>query len=245
MNRMKLQSFSAIATLSIMATLAGCSEEAAPPRGAEACARQGEENAAKSRVFVFREEGALASRVEQKTREDGRETLLGETTLVTARVDCAVTLVEYVEIDPNGALVYADVSALDAQGHATRRMLLDPAHGAMFVQDEQGAAWAKIPTDAPWLYTGLSEDEAAFSLPMSPVAAWAALRAARGGGKARLVDGKTRRSVTTMSDQVVVENHGRERMVVLGSGWATGDASSVTSIERGANGRRVDSCGES
>lgn len=229
---MKLHSVvSALASLSILASIAGCSQN--ERTGGVACRDQREDGITNSATLVFHDGDSLTSRVEQTTREDGSMILRGDTTtLPRQNMDGATRVLEHVEIDPKGRLVYADVSAMDENGNTTRRMLLDAAHGAVFVQDNHGASWTKVETDEPWLYAGLSENDAAFELPTTAVAAWAALSAARASSKARIFDGGARRSASTTTDQLVVEKGDGERFVVLGDGFATGDEKNVTSLER-------------
>jgi len=227
---MKLHSVSALASLSILASIAGCSQNERP--SGVACRDQREDGITNSATLVFHDGDSLTSRVEQTTREDGSMILRGDTTLPRQKMNGATRVLEHVEIDPKGRLVYADVSAMDENGNTTRRMLLDAAHGAVFVQDDHGAAWTKVETDEPWLYAGLSKNDAAFALPTTAVAAWTALSAARSSSKARVFDGSARRSATTTTDQIVVEKGAGERFVVLGDGFATGDEKTVTSLER-------------
>jgi hypothetical protein len=227
---MKMHSVSALASLSILASIAGCSQN--ERSSGAACRDPREDGHSNSATLVFHDGDSLTSRVEQTTREDGSMILRGDTHLPRQKMSGATRVLEHVEIDAKGRLVYADVSAMDENGTTTRRMLLDAAHGAVFVQDNRGAAWTKVETDEPWLYGGLSENDAAFALPTTAVAAWAALSAARTSSKARIFDGSTRHAASTTIDQIVVEKTGSERFVVLGDGFATGDGKNLTSLER-------------
>lgn len=228
MHAMKTNSSSALTLLVFGFALAACVER--DPKGGSACNDSGDNGGANSAILVFHDGTGLQSRVEQTTRKDGSVVLRGDTTFAMTQQDKPATIIEHVEISPEGRLVYADVSALDANGNTSRRMLLDAAHGAVFVQDAKGAAWTRIEMDAPWLYTGLAGDTNEFELPVTAVSAWAALSAAKLGERIRMVDGSLRSSVTTTTDQIVVKNQFGEQIVVLGKGFATGDENGIRSL---------------
>lgn len=246
MNRMKAHSFSSLASL-LFVFAVGCSAQNRTehdPKGETACEARGESGDTNSAILVFHDGDSIKSRVEQTTRKDGSLILRGDTTLSKTHSGKYVLIRELVEINAKGRLVYADVSALDENGIPFRRMLLDAERGAVFVQDTKGASWTKVEMDAPWLYAGLTGETNTFELPLTAVAAWTALSAARTGERVRIVDGASRSSATTTADQIVVNNENGEQIIVLGEGFATGDAGSITSLER-ADEAGLKTCNES
>jgi hypothetical protein len=237
MNRMRMHWFSAPVTVALAGMLIGCSigGSASPEPRATACAGR---EAGAGQVFVFRDGAALASRVERTLNADGSEILRGETALADVHGSNAVRIFEHVEIGPNGRLVYADVSTVE-NGRQARRVLLDAARGAIFVHDASGAAWRKVPTDAPWMYAGVSTNSASFTLPPTVIAAWTVARAASGAESVRVIDASARASEPASRDQLVASEADGERVVVLDDTVATADAAFITSIERSPAPRAV------
>jgi hypothetical protein len=242
MSRLNMHSFPALVSLSIAAShLAGCDGGfAADDRHGKALAVScaGTEGQA-GMLFVFRDGTSLQSRVERNIRADGSESLRGETTLPDPQGKGVTRILEAVEIGADGRLRYADVSAVGPNGATLRRMLLDPARGAVLLQDGRGAFWHHVATDAPWLYAGLLDGADVGALPLTVVSAWVALRATEGGQGARVIDGARRFSQLAMRDQLVVAEEAGERVVVLDGGIATGNAEFVTSVQRAAPDRSL------
>jgi hypothetical protein len=224
---MKQKLFSALVVVALASSLlAGCggSDAQAPVAASSASACVDASARAGKHVYVFTGD-EVKSRVERASRSDGSEVLSGETTI--ARDAGTSKVIELVEIDREGRLVYADVSVITASG--ARRMLLDAARGMMFVQDAQRAAWQRVATDAPWVYAA-SEGQEALSLLPTPVSAWVAARAAEGGADVRMVDGARRTSALVARDQLVLETGEGERVAVAGSAAITLRGEFVTAI---------------
>ncbi|UQA58277.1 hypothetical protein [Polyangium aurulentum] len=227
---MKINLSSALVVMALSGSLgAGCGNGAPGSSSfgataSEACA--GAPGRAGKQVYVFAGD-ETQSRVERSLRADGSETISGETTL---RADAGrEKVIEFVEIDPTGHLVYADISVQEPSG-ASRRILLDAARGMVFVQDEQHAAWQRMPMDAPWVY-GTDQNDAAALLP-TPVSAWVAARATASAREVRVFDGARRATQLVASDQLIVEGDDGERVAVAGDAAITMNDDFVTSLGR-------------
>ena len=229
---MKIKLVSALVVMALSGSLgAGCGNGAPGPSSfgataSEACA--GALGRAGKQVYVFAGD-ETQSRVERSLRADGSETISGETTLRVA--SGREKVIEFVEIDRSGHLVYADLSVEEPSG-ASRRILLDAARGMMFVQDEQHAAWQRMPMDAPWVYGTNGDEEGTAALSPSPVSAWVAARATASAREVRFLDGARRASQLVASDQLIVEGDDGERVAVAGKASITMNADFVTSLGR-------------
>lgn len=204
--------FSALVSLTLLGSLlAGCGNdvETAPAKAfaSDACVRDGR---AGDHEYVFSAGSAQVARVVRHLRDDGSETLTGVSTLPRG------TLKEYAEIGADGRLVYADASYVDKSG-ANRSVIVDAANGMLYVDDAQGAAWHRMPKDAPWVIAGLTDERDAFMLERTPVSAWIAARAAKGSESLRIVDTQMRRGVVAAADQFVVEGEAGQRFIVTES----------------------------
>lgn len=227
---MKINLVSALVVMALSGSLgAGCgkgSPAQASASASESCA--GALGRAGKQVYVFAGD-ETQSRVERSLRADGSETISGETTLRVA--SGREKVIEFVEIDRSGHLVYADLSVEEPSG-ASRRILLDAARGMMFVQDEQHAAWQRMPMDAPWVYGTNGDEEGTAALSPSPVSAWVAARATASAREVRFLDGARRASQLVASDQLIVEGDDGERVAVAGKASITMNADFVTSLGR-------------
>jgi hypothetical protein len=229
MAQMKNNLWSALVVMALSGSLgAGCGNGAPGSASfgspaSEACA--GALGRAGKQVYVFAGD-ETQSRVERALRADGSETISGETTL-----RAAAGLEKVIEFDRSGHLVYADISVKEPQG-ASRRILLDAARGMMFVQDEQHAAWQRMPMDAPWVYGTNGSAEGTAALSPTPVGAWVAARATTSAREVRLIDGARRATQLVASDQLIVEGDDGERVAVAGDAAITMNAEFVTSLGR-------------
>lgn len=216
---------SALVSLSLLGSLlVGCGNAVEPASAralaSDSCVR---EDRAGDHEYVFSAGSAQVARVERQVRDDGSEALSGVSTSSRGK------LTEYAEIGADGRLVYADALFVGKNG-ATRRVLADAARGALYVQDAQGAAWHRMPTDAPWVLAGLSDEGDAFMLDRTPVSAWIAARAASASTKLRVVDAKLRQGVVAAADQFVVEGEAGQRFIVTESSAVSANGDFVTSL---------------
>lgn len=217
--------FSALVSLTLLSSLLmGCGNavETAPAKAtaSDVCVRDGQ---AGDHEYVFSAGSAQIARVVRSMRDDGSETLSGVSKVSRG------TLKEYAELAADGRLVYADVSFV-AENGAERRMLVDAARGAFYVQDARGAAWHRAPKDAPWVLAGLADEDGAFALGRAPVSAWIAARAAKASPDLRIIDAKLRQGVVAAADQVVVDGDAGERFVVTGSSAVAANDEFITSL---------------
>jgi hypothetical protein len=216
---------SALVSLTLFSSLlVGCGNavDTAPAKAtaSDVCARDGR---AGDHEYVFSAGSAQVARVVRSMRDDGSEKLTGFSKLSRG------TLTEYAEMGADGRLTYADVSYVGENG-AQRRVLVDAAHGAFYVQDAQGASWHRMPKDVPWVLTGLTDEDGAFMLDRTPVSAWIAARAAKASPSLRIIDAKLRHSVVAAADQYVVERDAAERLVVTGSSVISVNEEFITSL---------------
>lgn len=228
--------FSALVSLTLLGSLSlGCGNtiETAPTEAnaSDACVREGR---AGDHEYVFSAGSAPVARVIRSTRDDGSETLSSVTKSSHG------TLKEYAELAADGRLVYADISFI-AENGAERRMLVDAARGAFYVQDARGAAWHRSPKDAPWIIAGLMDEDGAFALGRAPVSAWIAARAAKTSPNLRILDAKLRQGVVVPADQFVVDGDAGERFIVAGSSAISANDEFITSLgdDASANPTRV------
>ncbi len=216
---------SALVSLTLLGTLSvGCGNavETAPAKAnsSEACVREGQ---AGDHEYVFSAGSAQVARVVRHVRNDGSETLTGATTLSRGK------LTEYAEIGADGRLVYADASFTHANG-MTRRVLVDAARGAFYVQDARGSAWHRMPTDAPWVLANLADEGGAFLLDRTPVGAWIAARAASVSNDLRVIDATLRQSSLAAADQFVVTGENGQRFVITSKSALTANDEFITGI---------------
>lgn len=160
--------------------------------------------------YVFSAGSAQIARVVRSLRNDGSETLSGVSKVSRG------TLTEYAELASNGQLVYAHASFVDAKG-TQRRLLVDAKAGLFYVEDAEGAVWHRLPTDAPWVVAGITNEAAKFAIEASPVSAWIAAKAAKNNANLRIIDAKSRDSFLAVADQYVVDGDADERFIVTGS----------------------------
>lgn len=216
---------SALVSLTLLGSfLMGCGNavETAPAKVtvSDACMRDGR---AGDHEYVFSAGTAQVARVVRSMRDDGYETLSGVSKLSRG------TLTEYAELAADGRLIYADALFVGENG-TQRRVLVDAAHGAFYVQDARGAAWHRMPQDAPWVIAGLADEGGAFALDRTPVSAWIAARAAKASPNLRIVDAKLRQGVVAMADQYVVDGDAGERLIVAGSSAVSANDEFITSL---------------
>lgn len=173
--------------------------------------------------YVFSAGSAQVARVVRSLRNDGSETLSGVSKVSRG------TLTEYAELAPNGQLVYAHASFVDANG-TQRRLLVDAKVGLFYVEDAEGAVWHRLPTDAPWVVAGITNEAAKFALEASPVSAWIAAKAAKNNPNLRIIDAKSRSSFLAVADQYVVDGDADERFIVTGSSAITANDEFIASL---------------
>lgn len=204
---------SALASLALLGSLsAGCgkavetsSEMAVATSDVRECDGQ-----AGDHEYVFSTGSAQVARVVRSIRKDGSETLSGVSKVSRG------TLTEYAELAPNGQLVYAHASFVDAKG-TQRRLLVDAKAGLFYVEDARSGVWHRLPTDAPWVIAGMINEADKFALAASPVSAWIAAKAAKNNTNLRIIDAKSRESFLAVADQYVIDGDADERFIVTGS----------------------------
>lgn len=216
---MTTQHISALVLSALVASLsAGCGNAASSRE--EACVEA--PALAGDHVYVFSQSSVPHAHVERMVRSDGSETLSGVSQVAGMKV------LEHAELGPDGRLVYADVTATGANGE-TRRLIADAAHGAFYVQDEQGAGWKRMAKDTPWVYAGLAGDTPFAPLP-TPVSAWVTLRATNASPDVRVLDATLREGQIVPQDQLVAEGEGDERFVITGGTVLTANDDFVTAL---------------
>ncbi len=116
-----------------------------------------------ARTFSFSDGARSAAWVRRTVGGDGRETLHGETSVVSGAV--LTQVVEDAELDAGGRLVRAEIT-VGAGGSPEEQVVLD------FEQPDRAAttpggpvAWS-VPADAPWAYAPMARGVS------TPVAAW-------------------------------------------------------------------------
>lgn len=186
----------------------------------DTCEQQGR---AGDHEYVFSAGSAQLSRIVRHVREDGSETLSADTTLAHGK------LKEYAEIGADGRLAYADVSFVSTKG-VKRRVIVDTARSAFYVQDVRGAAWQRMPTDAPWVLANLTGEGEAFLLDRAPVSGWIAARAASASNDLRVIDTGLRRDTLAAADQFVVTAENGERYVATGATSLVANDDFITSM---------------
>lgn len=216
---------SALVSLALLGSLsAGCgkavetSSEVAATSDVHAC-----DDRAGDHEYVFSAGSAQVARVTRSIRNDGSETLSGVSKVSRG------TLTEYAELAPNGQLVYAHASFVDAKG-TQRRVLVDAKAGLFYVEDAKGAVWHRLATDAPWVVAGITNESETFALEASPVSAWIAAKAAKNSSKMRVIDAKSRESFVALADQYVVDGDADERFIVTGSSAIVANDEFVSSL---------------
>lgn len=220
-----MKNISALVSLTLLGSLlVGCGNavetSSAQATGSDVCAREGQ---AGDHEYVFSVGSVQIARVTRSVRDDGSETLSGVSQLARG------TLTEYAELTADGRLSYADALFVGENG-TQRRVLADAAHGAFYVQDENGAGWHRLPKDAPWVLAGITDEKGSYLLDRAPVSAWIAARAAKSAPNLRIVDVKLRQGIVTTADQIVVEGEAGERFVLTGSSTVTTNDEFVTNL---------------
>jgi hypothetical protein len=171
--------------------------------------------AASTRIYEIDGGQHARGRVKRTVFEDGSERLRGETEVKHASVRARV--IEEVEIDPAGRLVFADITIAGTErgDEAKKNVVIEPRKGLVTIASPEGMTFWSAPTDEPWAYTPVTTDGSP-SLPIAtPVCAWVTLRATQASQTPRIVDGAARWTHLGVVDQLVVPD-GNERFIVLG-----------------------------
>ncbi|MRG92314.1 hypothetical protein [Polyangium spumosum] len=168
-------------------------------------------------TFVFEGQRGSMSQTWRSIGPDGTERLHGETRIMLAsRAERQV--IEDVTLDARGRIVRAEITTTSsAANEPTVSLRLAPSEGLARITSGTSEASFRVPTDAPWVYTGLAAE-----IPATPIAAWVAKRGAETAPWLRVISASQARSFLTPLDQVVVRTESGAT-VVLGRDAADTD----------------------
>ena len=124
-------------------------------------------------------------------------------------------LAEEAVLDAHGRLLSASYSVAYGAGHASQ-VSLDAQRGLVEVHEPGNVRRAQLPSDLPWVWVPAIQTEHGLRTVSTPLSAVVTLRAARAEQRVRNIDTHQLVSHGTRSDQLVVRDHDRSELVVVG-----------------------------
>lgn len=218
--------------LAMVCALSGCAERD-PATSAEAPAmEQGAPKISES-AFAFGAGSVRAeSRVTRSIATDGGETLHGTTEVRLAGEAHPLVITETAKLGPDGRLI-SSVSELRSGPRGeelVRSVRLDAKSGMISTRDDRGESVMVAAVDQPWVVENLFAGTLPIAESATAVQAWIARRSIDAGERVRVIDVGARRSFVTLAGQVVMEDGGSRKLVILGDEVVEVDSSFVRSL---------------